>query len=80
MYVCMVCHSQEDGYTTYTRETFQQGKRKCKMALQKELGLTVDPNIPLLGFIGRLDYQKVGGTWSGKGKVGPQAGPLLLHS
>ena len=27
-------------------------------ALQRELGLPVDPNIPLFGFIGRLDYQK----------------------
>lgn len=34
--------------------------RRCaqQMALQKELGLPVDPDIPLLGFIGRLDYQK----------------------
>lgn len=24
----------------------------------QELGLPVDPNIPMLGFIGRLDYQK----------------------
>jgi starch synthase len=28
------------------------------MALQKELGLPVDPEVPLFGFIGRLDYQK----------------------
>ena len=34
------------------------GKVKCKEALQKELGLTVNKDIPLLGFIGRLDYQK----------------------
>ena len=27
-------------------------------ALQKELGLPVDPDVPLFGFIGRLDYQK----------------------
>jgi starch synthase len=27
-------------------------------ALQRELGLPVDPNVPLFGFIGRLDYQK----------------------
>ena len=26
--------------------------------MQRELGLPVDPNIPLFGFIGRLDYQK----------------------
>jgi glycogen synthase len=34
------------------------GKQKCKAALQKELGLAVDPSVPLLGFIGRLDHQK----------------------
>ncbi|EPS62751.1 soluble starch synthase 1, chloroplastic/amyloplastic, partial [Genlisea aurea] len=34
------------------------GKVKCKMALQKELGLPVRPDCPLIGFIGRLDYQK----------------------
>lgn len=41
-------------------ETMVEGKARCKAALQKELGLPVDPSIPLLGFIGRLDYQKVG--------------------
>jgi len=34
------------------------GKQECKAALQKELGLAVDPSVPLLGFIGRLDHQK----------------------
>jgi starch synthase len=34
------------------------GKAECKAALQRELGFTVDPNIPLLGWIGRLDHQK----------------------
>ncbi|KAL9240543.1 hypothetical protein vseg_014750 [Gypsophila vaccaria] len=34
------------------------GKAECKIALQKELGLPVKPNSPLIGFIGRLDYQK----------------------
>lgn len=29
-----------------------------QLALQRELGLPEDPNIPLFGFIGRLDYQK----------------------
>eukprot|EP00850_Spirogloea_muscicola_P017607 SM000153S01596 [mRNA] locus=s153:150707:155072:+ [translate_table: standard] len=31
---------------------------ECKAALQKELGLPVRPEVPLIGFIGRLDYQK----------------------
>ncbi|CAJ1974406.1 unnamed protein product [Sphenostylis stenocarpa] len=34
------------------------GKPKCKIALQNELGLPVRPDCPLIGFIGRLDYQK----------------------
>ena len=52
---------QEDGYANFTLETMEQGKRKCKMALQKEMGLPINADIPMLGFIGRLDYQKVGG-------------------
>nr|XP_043633783.1 soluble starch synthase 1, chloroplastic/amyloplastic [Erigeron canadensis] len=34
------------------------GKMECKIALQKELGLPIRPECPLVGFIGRLDYQK----------------------
>ena len=34
------------------------GKAKCKAALQEELGLKVDASVPLVGWIGRLDYQK----------------------
>ncbi|XP_077251318.1 glycogen/starch synthases, ADP-glucose type [Tasmannia lanceolata] len=34
------------------------GKVQCKTALQKELGLDIRPDCPLIGFIGRLDYQK----------------------
>ncbi|CAN6202434.1 unnamed protein product [Urochloa humidicola] len=34
------------------------GKAKCKAELQKELGLPMRPDVPLIGFIGRLDYQK----------------------
>ncbi|KAI4340924.1 hypothetical protein MLD38_025715 [Melastoma candidum] len=34
------------------------GKARCKIALQKELGLPVLPDCPLIGFIGRLSYQK----------------------
>ncbi|XP_028806647.1 starch synthase 1, chloroplastic/amyloplastic [Neltuma alba] len=34
------------------------GKVQCKISLQKELGLPVRPDCPLIGFIGRLDYQK----------------------
>lgn len=35
-----------------------QGKAVAKAALQAELGLPVDPSIPLFGFIGRLEEQK----------------------
>ncbi|CAI5511493.1 unnamed protein product [Closterium sp. Naga37s-1] len=34
------------------------GKAACKGALQQELGLPVRPDVPLIGFIGRLDWQK----------------------
>ncbi|OVA14714.1 Glycosyl transferase [Macleaya cordata] len=34
------------------------GKLQCKTALQKELGLPIRPDCPVIGFIGRLDYQK----------------------
>ncbi len=33
-------------------------KADCKCALQKELGLTVDPELPLLAMVTRLDTQK----------------------
>jgi len=42
----------------YTAENFIEGKRQCKEALQHELGLPVDPNVPLVGFVGRLADQK----------------------
>lgn len=34
------------------------GKEKCKATLQKELGLAIRPECPVIGFIGRLDHQK----------------------
>lgn len=34
------------------------GKAACKAALQAELGLPQDPDVPLVGFVGRLDWQK----------------------
>ncbi|TKY50254.1 Granule-bound starch synthase 2 [Spatholobus suberectus] len=51
-------HLTSDGYTNYTLETLQSGKRQCKAALQKELGLPVREDVPLLAFVGRLDHQK----------------------
>jgi len=34
------------------------GKNKCKEDLQKELGLNIDPDIPVIGMVGRLSNQK----------------------
>ncbi|XP_020104470.1 starch synthase 2, chloroplastic/amyloplastic isoform X1 [Ananas comosus] len=51
-------HLKSDGYTNYSIETFQQGKAQCKAALQRELGLPVHDNTPIIAFIGRLDHQK----------------------
>ncbi|GMN42229.1 hypothetical protein TIFTF001_011450 [Ficus carica] len=51
-------HLTTDGYTNYSLETLQTGKPQCKAALQKELGLPVRADVPVIGFIGRLDQQK----------------------
>ncbi|KAG2661528.1 soluble starch synthase 2-2, chloroplastic/amyloplastic isoform X1 [Panicum virgatum] len=51
-------HLHSDGYTNYTFETLDTGKRLCKEALQRQLGLQVRDDVPLIGFIGRLDHQK----------------------
>ncbi|KAL0450543.1 UNVERIFIED_CONTAM: Granule-bound starch synthase 2, chloroplastic/amyloplastic [Sesamum latifolium] len=51
-------HLQSDGYVNYSIDTLQSGKPQCKAALQKELGLPVRADVPLIGFIGRLDQQK----------------------
>lgn len=50
-------HLVSDGYQQYNKDNMA-GKSACKAALQAELGLPVDRHVPLLGFIGRLDYQK----------------------
>lgn len=47
----------EDGYTRYSIDTLEK-KAQCKAALQREMGLPVRADVPLIGFIGRLDYQK----------------------
>jgi len=44
--------------TNYDITNFREGKAANKVALQKELGLPVNPDIPLIAFIGRLDFQK----------------------
>ncbi|XP_010485530.1 PREDICTED: starch synthase 2, chloroplastic/amyloplastic-like [Camelina sativa] len=51
-------HLHSDDYTNYSVETLGIGKPQCKAALQRELGLPIRPDVPLIGFIGRLDHQK----------------------
>ncbi|KAH9306696.1 hypothetical protein KI387_011100, partial [Taxus chinensis] len=51
-------HLKSDGYVNYSLNTLETGKATCKSALQRELGLPVRSNVPLIGFIGRLDQQK----------------------
>ncbi|KAJ6826061.1 soluble starch synthase 2-2, chloroplastic/amyloplastic [Iris pallida] len=51
-------HLKSDGYTNYSLDTLQTGKLQCKAALQRELGLPVRGDVPVIGFIGRLDHQK----------------------
>lgn len=36
----------------------REGKRRCKMELQRRQGLRVDPDVPLIGVVSRLDDQK----------------------
>ncbi|MEX2119021.1 MAG: glycogen synthase GlgA [Pirellulales bacterium] len=42
----------------YDAATFARGKAACKAALQAELGLPVQPRVPLVGLVGRLTDQK----------------------
>lgn len=42
----------------YDEETVVEGKAAAKAALQAEVGLPVDPTVPLFGYIGRLEEQK----------------------
>jgi len=46
------------GGNTFDEITFESGKAACKEALQKEMQLPVDPNVPLLAAVGRLADQK----------------------
>jgi starch synthase len=42
----------------YNAETVAQQKPVCKAALQSEVGLPQSPDVPLIGFVGRLADQK----------------------
>jgi len=43
---------------TYSVDTVTEGKAKNKAALQEELGLPINPDVPLFGFVSRLVDQK----------------------
>jgi len=43
---------------TYDAADWQEGKAACKSALQKEVGLPVDPDVPLIGIVGSLTDEK----------------------
>ena len=49
-----------DGFTyeKYTRQSVFSGKLTNKIKLQQQLGLTVNKDIPLIGFVARLSSQK----------------------
>ena len=42
----------------YDIENFADGKNACRADLRKEFGLGDDPDVPILGFVGRLAAQK----------------------
>ena len=42
----------------YTAKNFELGKPKCKLAMQKDSSLDENPDLPLIGIVGRLETQK----------------------
>jgi len=46
------------GENTFDAENFETGKAACKAALQSEMGLPINPDVPLLAAVGRLADQK----------------------
>lgn len=42
----------------YDLNSWEQGKAACKAAMQTERNLPIDPNVPMVGIIGRLASQK----------------------
>ncbi|MFW6143797.1 MAG: glycogen/starch synthase [Patescibacteria group bacterium] len=47
-------------FENYGVKDWQEGKRKNKQKLQKEVGLPRDPSVPLVVFIGRLEPEQKG--------------------
>jgi len=55
---CWNPETDKDIKYNYSVNDFEEGKRKNKLELQKFLGLDQDPNVVLIGFVGRLTWQK----------------------
>lgn len=56
------------------------GKRACKAAVQRELGLDVDPEAPLIGYLSRLTEQKMADVLPGTiPTIVEQRGQLIVH-
>lgn len=54
-----VCYNSYDSLHARRYSTADlSGKAVCKRALQREFRLPPEPDVPVIGFIGRLDYQK----------------------
>lgn len=49
--------AEEDGYATFAPDDMA-GKAECKAALQAEMGLPQQPDVPLVSIVTRLDAQK----------------------
>lgn len=49
--------AEAHGYAPFGPEDLA-GKRRCKAALQAQMGLAVDPEVPVLAMVTRLDAQK----------------------
>mmetsp|Transcript_75961 Transcript_75961/g.210941 ORF Transcript_75961/g.210941 Transcript_75961/m.210941 type:complete len:772 (-) Transcript_75961:150-2465(-) len=55
---CWNPETDHDIHVNYSLDDFEEGKRENKLYLQRQLGLDEDPDVVLLGFVGRLTWQK----------------------
>jgi len=55
---CWDPSSDKDIVQNFSQDDFESGKHANKRALQQQLGLHQDPNVVLIGFVGRLTWQK----------------------
>lgn len=55
---CWSPEADTDIFKSFSIDDFEAGKKANKVALQKSLGLNQDPDVILMGFVGRLSWQK----------------------